>query len=388
MMPSATNDGSRWVENFDPDDRVLAASLIDSVRFVSSDAFHGDMRELLDSYLKSTLAPTAVLPYAKPNSSGAFESIQDLLPGGSDYVVAELCERSAARTAQSLLSSVARLRDERTRRLAVVTDSVGSGDQVLGLINFIYANGHVKSWVSGGFLRFDVLAYTISSHGLSRLKADKRIGEVRWVEITRDISSLSIRGDQLERLSARYGRGKALGWDGKGGLTVFAHSVPNNTPLIFRQTRGPQGRDWRPITDQAGRKGGLLPGLEVDLGNYKPEVRVQDIAHLVGLNRLGRLDARDLGRLAKGASSSDAIGVLKILTGVRAGYSIDDIAREFLMSSPEFAQCSEAAQFNGFLDKDFRLTPKGRGYLKFAASRRSRLRVHAPPQLYYPQTLR
>lgn len=285
--PSQSRRGVRWLANFPLSDRACAARLLDAMRFVGSVEFRTNMDLLVRRAIEDLgTSDVSTLVLGEPRRHvNYFSEPADLHRSGSDGTVLEITERAARYAGAKYELNLDQMRTHQIHNLLVVTDNIGSGDQVLRILDFIRRNRTVRSWISNGWLRFHVLAYAITLGGLERLQRDRRISSVRFVESSRGLDSAYWSDAELRKVVSlchtyAHKKSEALGRDGAFALTVFAHSIPNNVPAVVLQRHGPSGTSWVRFA-RGERWAGLSATQLKSLDSYRPPASfVSMAAHL------------------------------------------------------------------------------------------------------------
>ncbi|MDF1480419.1 hypothetical protein PYV02_15160 [Leifsonia sp. H3M29-4] len=394
MLPSETSRGKAWLSNFQVHDRPFAQILLDSLRVVAAGEFRAAMKDAITlAALGAPRGQTNILALGAPSPTApSYRSPSDLVRTGSDHVLAEIVERIAAQTSQQCDLGVKTMLKRKTRRIVIVTDSIGSGDQVVRLVEFLYKNPTIRSWHSGKFISFHVVAYSVSLEAQARLTSHRAITSVQSVEVGRDLHTTGWSDgvqSAVRDLAIRYAnkRAEALGWDGTGGLTTFAHSIPNNTPLVIRQTSGPPGSTWNALF-VGGRRGGWSAATEREIGDYRPPRIFGTTMSALGRLRLGRLTPRDLGVLRSNGFGESTLDLLQVLAMRSRGFPPIEITQQLGVTTMRINDLLRTAEANGYLDAEGTLTARGRGILNFAARKQRQLRRTPLMSVYYPQSLR
>lgn len=399
VRPTETARGRAWLANFDEEDSPYAGLLLDSLDIVSSDVMRSALRNHLleltgDATVLIPALPKEDLPAvegeAKPVAYESFHPGDSMsaTPGSEAFVgnvVREFVGEAPEEERGPWIhpeSPPDRLRDLRCRRLFLVTDYIGSGQQVIDAAKVFVRNPRIRSWRSFRWLRVVVVAYAASPEGRARIATERSIDELSVVRSASSIFSAPWTDEErdvivslCERHVAPRDRWKALGYKRSGGLFVMRGRVPNNVPLVLRQRRA----DWNPFFD--GRR--FPDDLAEELQTHEGHRDLMKLTAMVHQERLTRSLAS--GRLK---SPTDRLAVVLALVA-RRPRSAPDIAND--LNVPE----REAQAFLDFFDAAG-LTNRGklttRGWNELRAAKRLPRRItaglegdHTP---YYPRQLR
>lgn len=405
MRPSSTVRGAAWIEQFETDDRTAAAALLNSIRFASADEVLGGVKAELESLLSGGAQfPLAIFPVlakedmqpvrpgALPNDPVAFvdfDPSQALSPApGSEAHMANLARevarthsgRAVIRQGARAPITLARLLDRKVRTLVFVTDYIGSGKQVVDYVATWHRNPTIRSWMSFGWVKLIVVAFSSSPQGLTRVLSAERPPEVRVREIAPSLANLAIweQERQVERLCTNYAKRadlsrSALGYAKSGGLFASSLSIPNNLPAVLVESKG----RWRALFDNRS----VATSLVNEIGTYTP---VRDLAHELSIAREERLAER----FADGDLNprwASRLAVLALLPS-----SEHDVARKTGYTLSRVSGVMGSLVELGLIDEDGQPTPQGRQEITQARRRRRIItaRLQGSSDLYYPRLTR
>ena len=234
-----------WLDQFEDSERPIAEKLLDSVSYISHEEVCNELQQAVDALVESASGGAiALYPVTNTRKFAAFGSYQELPFGlkgdlGSEGDVGHLCRDIAKQCGPSVLAfpGLHRLKSKRVRRLVLLTDSVGSGQQVLDFLSWVWADRTVRSWHSSGLVRCFVVSYLFTDAGRATCvghKSKPTFEGLRACEPGREYWSADERG-AIERLCRKYGAKQTpLGFADSFLLEVFAYSCPNNVPSILR----------------------------------------------------------------------------------------------------------------------------------------------------------
>lgn len=301
ILLSETERGQRWLSNFLPKDEGVAVSLLDRITVVSREKMFIEIKEKIKEIMEEGMVPGPVLPI--PARSGDFLKKKDLVPvlfedyspnhpipptpgseGTIGNLVRDLCEiRGKIFIDPEKVSNLddIRLAEGRIRSIIIVTDYIGSGEEIEKNIASIVKNKTIRSWMSYRLVKIYIVCYAISSYALNFLQyKSPSVAQIFYVQKVRSIQDedeiwtphlrksvedLCTSETYIKRKDRKKGK-DLLGFKSSGILFVPSNRVPNNIPFILRMERGnPRGRgdaEWYPLF-----KGRVFPDdLQVEMG--------------------------------------------------------------------------------------------------------------------------
>jgi len=265
-----------WLNQFE-DDRDCAASLLNCVRRVSADEFRDSILHLLEERVSASDFPVGL--YAersirkwKDQPNRLFKETRTKVKRaygvgpppvqpdnkkypetGSEGIVANIITQFVRRNRGVAFDHPGPdlIRKQKVRRFILVTDFVGSGKQASRYLESAWRLSSVKSWKSGKFLEFEVLAFSAAQAGIQKLKAHRSKPAVSIIEACPTVYDFEDYGAaHFVDLCMRYGPkdGESgsiprLGYSGIGALIAFSHGMPNNAPRLFHK----EGHNWTPL---------------------------------------------------------------------------------------------------------------------------------------------
>lgn len=263
-----------WLSQFAKEDREVAQMLLDEVHTISTDAFSDGIIKLIDEIASERPdLDRKIALYCERPIKRVFGNIPVFFPGsrkgraegpgvapvvanpldqevGSEGIVAQLITSYCRANPKVALShpGPSKLRKDRVSHIVIVTDLIGSGDRISAMLESLSVVATLRSWESYKLIKFVVVAYAATDHGLARLKWAPLKNEIRSV-ISCPTINTAFRGTRLKLINSicqRYPakrRGNPFGWEGGGALIAFSHGCPNNAPAIFWTT----ANEWQPI---------------------------------------------------------------------------------------------------------------------------------------------
>lgn len=403
-----------WLKQFRVADQDRAAKLLSKFRLVSRDEFADGLRELVTLRADSVDGPVGL--YAErelrvrlgvPNrlfkestrkvrrahgvGPQAVKPTKAYDPSvGSEGLVAQLITELCRARPKKFVNHPGpdKLRKMKVRAFFVVTDLVGSGKRARTYLEAAWRVRSVRSWWSGRFLRFEVVAYAATEKGKKLVESHHSQPVVSALVPCPTIHTSFNRTEAgtMVALCTGYDPIKndpegSLGIGGLGTLIAFAHGAPNNAPRIFNK----KSSKWTPIFP-ARTTAGLASR---HFGRSMSSDAIE--------KRLGALNQRVLARSpAVRQASDDTKRVILLLAALGRSPRLNEIIAERTgLTVIEIDQlCARLLELN-WIDSKRRLTDAGRGELAHARAQairqqRKAVNVVVANELapYYPLSLR
>lgn len=389
---------ARWLRQFDDEDQDAAKLLLRRLRCISPNAFSAEVGELFAAAADTLPNPIAIYAARELDDGPYFinkrnrpVAVVGNSPVGSEGSAAYMATALAREKPDIFLNHppIATLKRRKCRTIAICDDCCGSGKRVFDFISEMLTWKTLKSWLSGGFIRFHVFAFAIS--GDAKTKIMKAVGGQRPMDYVRFhyCQNMAI-GAQLwsgkekrniEDLCNKYGKQKSIRnyyWRGFGdqlSTLVFAHSCPNNTPgILWEKTKS-----WEPLFPNRSIPQEFREAFTDEPNEYQQALVLQ------------RLDAGTIAsnQLFVKGSQRDR-DMLVVLASIRFGCrGVDEMSkRGGLPLRRVEAALSECLGF-GLVDDQLQLTKGGRDALRVAE--RETIRVLASREtshMYFPSQLR
>lgn len=400
LRPSETDDGLRWIGNFQSEEQQYARLLLDSLHIVSSGTFRASLTQLLIQQIQKQQEPIAMYPIralpeeieppmTEPESDTIpltpIESPYLPLPG-SEGTIGNII-RDVVRAEPNKVSSptsLADLRESQTRTIVLVDDYSGSGARALKYLDAWLAHSSVLSWYSYKLIRFHVVIGAVSEAARAHLRKHPHIEGIHFNQSARDFSTAGWTGverENIEQLCRKYATRSTyrFGFRKARGLFLVQHTVPNTLPMVLWQENRAGQPDWHPFF-----RGRVFPShLQSELMDYKLSIQPDEIARSLHQSRLSttieyqpnptvQLHLLTLAACARGIRDSTRIG-LKLGISIVAAQAHLDTCRNL-----------------GLLDSRGRLTDPGRAELAKAKTRPNIPEMVLPEHKdsYYPTQLR
>lgn len=405
---SETFKGIDWVNQFDFLDQSDAVKLLDSIMWVSEREFSSHIEHTLKLFADDNKGGIALFIERKLRKNGhgvqrfykqkskpkraygvslqPAESIQLYGNGiGSVGVTAtiatNICRHNPTRFV--LHPTAEDIRKRKIRHFVILTDTVGSGDQIRTYLDSMWKTASIKSWRLSKNIKFTIIAYAATESSISYVKKHPAKPNLKYKiscptisnkfddETAQDLISLC---DEYNPQNKK-GVVNSLGYKGSGALIAYAHGMPNNAPAILHK----KSKNWIPLFP--GRTAldikSQMPSdaFKVDHSTQVKNLKQQKLAAAVWL--------RTMDEKAKNL-------VLVLVATFRFPRTIDAISARTSVSIKDVENSLEVANKYGWLTKTNRLTQDGRKLLKSIESKEKQ--VDTLPETenidYYPKSLR
>jgi hypothetical protein len=393
---------SHWLKRFGSDERRIATALVDEILLVSRDDFSSSLHSQLDSVFASAGGPIAL--FAERPIKSVFGCIPAFFPEsregraegpgvapivvdprnqevGSEGILGQLITDYCRRTGDRCLNhpGPTKMRNEKVRKLIIVTDFIGSGVRVTKMLESFRYVATLRSWRSYKLIDFMVIAYSGLVPGVDSVRRHRLQPEVRLVTGCPTIpDAFTGRGlKEIEQLCRTYPKNhpQPFGYQNGGALIAFSHGCPNNVPPILHSRRS----GWIPLFRGRSTSDIVTPLLK--------EKDYSDVHRRV-TKLLGIRDARrELGSDDESRWVSTLLVLAAVEDGVREPTMVS--ARTHLKIE-DVSALRELAIEAGWLDVEAGLTELGRRELARMRRRRRRTPILArgTNEYYYPTQLR
>jgi hypothetical protein len=403
---SETDAAIRWIRQFKLDDQRLATALLDEMRLVTHAELIDGLRTLVAIRSESIDGPVGLYAEREVVWNQRLFKESNKVPRratgqgpklinplrmnsrhvGSEGIVASLITELSRENPDKYYSHPGpdAIRKANIRSFTILTDFIGSGNQMSHYLDSAWRVRSVKSWHSFGWLRFDVIAYSCMGAGRRRVETHPSRPNVSMVTPCPNVAeSFGCKTQEVMRLCRYYDPNRSgdpadsMGYDGAGALIAFAHGCPNNVPRLLHKSKKDAWRALFPARVTAGTR-------EV-FGDRRDASTLAMRLQRLGENRLG---TGDWIRRA-GASGRNLIAVL---AAVRKGPRLDDVvASRTGLTVPEVRLYVGQAEAFGWVDSRRRATDAGLAVLASMRAYQAPKKLPLPPdpdEPYYPGSLR
>lgn len=415
-----------WLQQFNLGDRPLAQKLLEAFTFVSRDNFIDHMRRMLIResesidgkvalYAERELRHRLGIPHrlfketrrATRRACGAagpaaVKPTKSYDPSvGSEGIVAQMISELCREYPKKFLNHPGpdQIRRERARAFWVVTDLIGSGDRAWRYLEAAWLVRSVRSWWSGGLMKFAVMAYSATESGERRVASHRCHPAVHIVLPCPTIDTMFSTkvAEEMKRLCTTYDptgdepghapwvwSGPSLGYGNEGALIVFAHGAPNNIPLMFYKASRDKKKNWTPLFPARVSAGISRDAFGIGLTAEKINARLSNL----GQHSLAR-------SVAVLKSNIPTAQIFLVLGALSHPPRLNDrvLASRTGLPTHELAKLLRMMTSYGWIDSQRRLTDQGAGQLAHARKQLHLATDAMPvgkrePEPYYPTSLR
>ena len=413
-----TEIGRAWLNQFRLQDQERAAQLLQHVRLIGRDEFADNLLAMIRKQAKTTSGPVGLyverevgkrkgVPHKLFKEKNlricrAFgigpNAVKPTNPReksvGSEGIVAtlvtQLCREAPAKFINH--PGPALIRKKKIRKFILVTDLIGSGQRAAMYLQAAWRVRSVRSWWSGNYLKFSVIAYSGTELGVKRVT---RHPSKPTVEIALPCPTIknTFSSDEAKRMESlckaydplRHNDEDSLGFGDLGALIAFAHGSPNNAPRIFHKM-GKGKTPWIPLFPARVTSG-------IPSNKFGPSMSVNAIK-----NRLIKLRQKLLANspAARSDSQERRLQILVLASLSQSPRHLITLASRTGLSVIEAESiCAELAKA-GWIDATSRhLTDMGYGELSIVRKNAANLQRTKTkksqilePVPYYPSSLR
>ena len=292
---SRTETGKAWLAQFSSADDVKAAGkLLDAMLLLNdteiADAIRDEIDKLVDEW-HGRGRSLALYAEREFDAGAAFESLdipdargrirrravgysgpvrptRGKMRVGSEGTVAHLISQLVEKWPRRLKNHPGpkgiRAKSSPVGAIVIVTDLIGSGARVNRMLDKFWRVPSVKSWVSGKWIVFIVVAAAGTREGIAIVQSHRLRPTVIAEHVVPTIGTWKDQtlANEWHRLIANYGPSSGRGGVARGGygntaaLVALSSRIPNNAPAIVHQSErsrwralyeGPAPADLRPI---------------------------------------------------------------------------------------------------------------------------------------------
>lgn len=316
---SETSFAQNWLGNLAHEDRETAALLLDRLMLVGASEFTTRIIQQLNQIKidcetgRSSVALFAerevkklnyeVLPFFPGTEAG--RATGDGIPPvqvssknqdvGSEGVIAALISKYCKVPDNHALSHPGPdlLRENRVRRIVIVTDFVGSGRRVSEMLDALALVASIQSWRSYGLLNFHVVCYSGTERGLQTVRSHALRPKVSSY-IACPVIDEAFTGGELgavKLLCQKYPGKRSrfpFGFNSTGSLIAFSHGIPNNAPALLHSQSG----GWKPLFP-----GRSTVSSEIDKIADSSAMLIQNSKRVLGIREARRVLSDSEGKI-------------------------------------------------------------------------------------------
>ncbi len=268
MKLTQTIAGINWLNHFKGVDRLTAEKLLEGITWISNVEFTSSLRASIEDQANKVDGPVGlfierelrknkygVQRYYKQdnNPRRAFGAALQPIESkqyknhevGSEGVIATLATglKREHKTKYYLHPTMNLIRDEKIQSFFILTDTIGSGNQISTYLDSLWKVATIKSLHSFKRLNFFIISYAITVDGKDKIESHKSRPKVIYSMHSPTIDSTFDKADteEIKDFCARYSLKQQnknygpLGYDNCGTLIAYPHGIPNNSPLVLHK---------------------------------------------------------------------------------------------------------------------------------------------------------
>lgn len=294
MLLEDTPQAQDWLRQFEFVDQQVARQLLRRLNLVSQSDFDQRIQALVeDIFARVTRENFALLTVSEPPPPTFEENQVRRVPGSSADRIKHIIENLGRVHGDRVRANptVESMRKDRIRNVVLVEDFIGTGDRITDFWRE-RAPKSVKSWISYGWTRLWVASYAVMDEGRYAMRRVLPVDDSRIATVVPQPHNKLGLTDAMAHVARKYGErlvGRNWRGYGGGGLTVFQHGCPNNTPAILWCTKG----RFRPLFPDRG----VPPDLQKSFGQFNAAAAADDLwtfkQYRLALALLERRPSRD-----------------------------------------------------------------------------------------------
>lgn len=394
-----TEQGERWIRNFDEADRAVARELASALVLVSHNEFERRLTALVLEIAQTVAGPVALYGAREIDTSFQFADEDsthriDATPRGTDIGsegrLANIIRNIALDQPSKFLNhpNVDELRTRQVDAVFVLDDFIGSGKRSSAYLTALWKSRSLRSWTSYKRIRFDAVAYSGTAAGVRCVGRHPAHPAVHIVRDSPTITALHWRTTRIEdarNMCCKYAqqaslKGPSLGFRDSESLLIFEHGCPNNAPAIF-WAPSRKVPEWAP----------LFPAKRIDISTtsaFPGELLRRDPVHALLEAGQRRLAAALASNAHRPLTDHEALTLALFSKGQNR---VETIASATGLTAKDARALVEHCIAAGWISARRRITDKGRSELR---GMRASLKRSALPILdlgedeYYPTALR
>ncbi|WP_042845672.1 phosphoribosyltransferase-like protein [Providencia rettgeri] len=399
----------QWLEQFEEQDQPYASLLLKKIQWISSHEFEVKINALVDEICnkeddkvamfveREVLDDETVYSFNTEKPQRAFgNAFPPILPTtdkkieiGSEGILNNIITRFQRLDSRKYYNypSAEIMRSKRINKVVVLTDTIGSGNQLNKYLNCFWNTPSIKSWLSSGHINVYVVCFAATEFGLSCVELNKTKPSVFYSRIcpTIDNSFTYEERRKIYEICKKYNPQKKhtkttsfLGYGGVSSLICYSHGLPNNAPLILYR----RSATWMPFF-----RGRATNDVIAELHSRLSNINEKEYLRLMGEKRLSA--SKKLATL-----DEEAKKIILLLAALnKSPRSNSAIASRSGLSSNEVCTMLIKLMYLEWVDSKRRITDEGRFLLSYLRKENKTLfsKKTLPGSdkiYYYPKTLR
>lgn len=280
-------------------------------------------------------------------------------------------------------SSLEQLADAKCRSIVLLSDYAGSGTQLARYTRALIRNPTLRSWHSGRLIKIYAVSFAATDLAIRKVRREIYIESFAVDILAPSFSSTAWSESErqtIQRICEQYAfsdrRSEALGYKSSMGLFATDSTVPNNLPVILRQT----GPGWCPFFDERV----MPPELLSTIVGYTSEISADRILEYARQPRLGRA----IGLASRSREQKVLLEVLALAS--RRTVQVSYVAGFLNLGLKQAESVVRFLQSAALLSEDGKITALGLEELAVAKRKPRKLAAQLEPSAdsYYPESLR
>lgn len=262
-----TTKGIDWLNHFKGVDRLTAEKLLEGITWISAFEFTKGLRTSIEEQANKLNGPVGLFVERelRKNQHGVQHFYKEKKKPKTAYGVAlqpieskngTHYEVGSEGVIASFLTELTRgqgdkyyyqptiesIKKEKIEAFFIVTDTIGSGDQISTFLDSMWKVATIKSLHSFKRLKFYIISYATTLNGLKTIQSHKVKPTVIYSIQCPTIDSEFNKDEakEIKDFCERYYLKKnnnygPLGYQNCGTLIAYAHGIPNNAPIILHK---------------------------------------------------------------------------------------------------------------------------------------------------------
>ncbi|HFI5309864.1 hypothetical protein ACI2J7_11240 [Serratia bockelmannii] len=269
-MLEKTKRALQWLEQFDEDDRPYANLLLKKIHWVSSYEFEKAIKNEVENIGRESEHTIAIFVEREVNSLERVYKFSDKKPQRADgeaFDPINIIKNRKEIGSEGLLNTIATnlsradnrkyiyypsantFRKKKIRKVIILTDTIGSGNQMYNFLDCFRKTPSIKSWHSSHHIQFFVICYAATLEGLKKMEHHPLKPKVKYNKVCPTIDNSFSRDDKNKIISLCHkynpdqNKNSPLGYRSIAALICYSHGMPNNAPAMLHK----RSNSWSPL---------------------------------------------------------------------------------------------------------------------------------------------